>query len=55
MLGALKGQLAPAIALAEDKELRQSLRIVDERTGTIPRRTGALWFQAQSLASRLRV
>lgn len=38
MLGALKGQLAPAIALADDKELRQSLRITDERTGTSPSR-----------------
>ncbi|XP_026189977.1 citrate synthase, peroxisomal [Cyclospora cayetanensis] len=33
MLGALKGQLSPAIALSEEYESRQSLRIIDERTG----------------------
>ncbi|CDJ69929.1 citrate synthase, putative [Eimeria necatrix] len=33
MLGALKGHLAPALSLAEENESRQSLRIIDERTG----------------------
>lgn len=55
MLGALAGQLAPAIALAEEKEVRQSLRVVDERTGkeyVVPIKHNTV--EAQSL-SQMRV
>ncbi|KAL8273720.1 hypothetical protein Esti_002320 [Eimeria stiedai] len=51
MLGALAGQFAPAVAAAEEKEQRQSLRVIDERTGkeyTLPIRHNTIGAKSLS-------
>lgn len=54
MLSVLKGQLAPAVALSEEKEARQRLRIIDERTGTCRAVFRAQVLTALACGSQLR-